>query len=461
MDSFEHLGYFWVPDDPERKQPGKLSFDPVTGGKLELYGNLEHSANRPAVFNPGRTIDIILGEVFQSLVTLRNCLVNYAEASWGPTTASQSTVLRIGCIFLGEHFASSDKLTFRELTVGFTYLNAWIGRSGIERKWDRISNGHYEITYDRPEPVDIEHNGLKLSIYAAWVSTGAANEAGIRANYRISLTPDESLHIDKYREIVDDHLRSFLSLATGRTVFPVDLRIWQTKDVRIFYRMRGYETEDESVSPWPMLFTFSDIESQLRKYMANWIDMNYRLRSVMWQFYWIQYQPVLHLETSFLLLAQALEGFHRIVCGGVYQNDKEYEPVKQALIAAIPDSVSGSHRDKLKAMIKYGFEYSFRKRLETICGRYLENCSEVVEDLLGDRRQFALGITKIRNTLTHPDVRRSVDELENDDLFYNIRRMQMLMRICFLKEMGFPPGEITRLLNKNQEYQVLTKDNSD
>jgi len=75
MDSFERKnGIWWLPEDPENKYCGTLSFDPINGGRLEIVkpsNVLEPLFGR----DPREKIDIIHGLVQESRVTLRGCYV--------------------------------------------------------------------------------------------------------------------------------------------------------------------------------------------------------------------------------------------------------------------------------------------------------------------------------------------------------------------------------------------------
>ncbi len=81
MKGFEHLGYWWLPEEPnepisgipDKAIPGKLSFDPKTGGVLELLGNLD--VEDPYGMNLWKEFEIIQGFVSGSgkCVTLQGC----------------------------------------------------------------------------------------------------------------------------------------------------------------------------------------------------------------------------------------------------------------------------------------------------------------------------------------------------------------------------------------------------
>ena len=140
-----------------------------------------------------------------------------------------------------------------------------------------------------------------------------------------------------------------------------------------------------------------------------------------------------------MTLTQALEGYHRIVCGGSYLTRKQYEPVYDALKCAIPNWVESSHRDKLKGMLTFGYEYSLQKRIEIICTQILRGCIEIVEELLGKPKTFAHKVTQTRNSLTHPDVRDERGDRFMIKLSDYVRKMEFLLRLCFLKEIrDFP-----------------------
>ena len=72
--------------------------------------------------------------------------------------------------------------------------------------------------------------------------------------------------------------------------------------------------------------------------------------------------------------------------------DEEYEPVCQTLIESIPETIENSHRDSLKGRIKYGHEFSQRKRIKFLLDEVWEGG---LDKFIDDKNIF---INKVINT---------------------------------------------------------------
>ncbi len=472
MESFEHMGYWWLPQEPnepiskvpETAIPGKLSFDPSTGGVLELLGNLD--TENPYAFD-WKIYEIIHGFAKGSnvCVTLQGCRVT--SISHRPYIFTE-TKLIVDCIYRGHKywFDSVEDIVFENLSVDYTYLNDWMFQKNIEIDYsynDQEGLKSYSAIYVEPESIEIPLDSEKITIWPKFGGNSSIAEVSIKNEYRISVTPKKPIQFEKYLELINFHLPNFLTLATGQSNFPLNVSGLVSEDrggMNIFYKTLAYTDNTREISQWPMLFSFDDVKEDLPKYLSNWIRKSEKLEATYDLYFRTQYRKLLVLDSEFLNLAQALEAYHRNVYGGEYLAKEEYEPIRAQLIDAIPDCVDDSHRDALESTLNYGNQYSLRTRLKQIIRKVLAEQKSDVEKLLDNPTDFIHRVVETRNYLSHRDGDPNQTVIEDDELYWYCRKMRMLLQICFLKEMGFPPDEITRLLNANQDYQVLTKDKS-
>lgn len=469
MESFEKMGYWWLPEEtnepiseiPERAIPGKLSFDPATGGVLELLGNFEEGM--PFGDNLGKSFSIIQGYAGSeyACITLNDCMVT--GQSFGTVTETKLMVERI---FRSPNywFGKAEDIVIEKLFLSYTHFDDWMRQNNFRS--DRTHHNYervltYDVGYVSPEPIEISLDNVKIRIESALSSKHSITEVSLKNFHRFIIIPQKPLQFDEYLPFVNFHLCNILTLATNHTNYPLNIsgKVSDKWGVRIYYRVFDRQEKEKSVSPWSMLFTFDDVEDELSKYLSKWICSSERLRTVYALYFYVRDRKTLALQTSFLSLAQALEGYHRIVCGGAYLTPDEYKPVREALTGAIPSWVKASHRNKLKEMLRYGFQFSLRKRLEDICIKTLGNNDEIVSELIGKPKVFAREVTNMRNALTHPDVETEREEISPSELFNYVQKMEFLMRMCFLKEMEFPADEVKRLFRENQEYQYLIEKN--
>ena len=106
---------------------------------------------------------------------------------------------------------------------------------------------------------------------------------------------------------------------------------------------------------------------------------------------------------------------------------------KAQIIAAIPSTVASDHRDSLKSRIRYGNEYSLRKRLTKAVESLPPEAIECVCKSIGE---FVSGLVETRNYLTHYTDELRGNALRGADLFWASERLAMLLRILLLREFG-------------------------
>ena len=467
MESFEHMGDWWLPnDDTNAKEiSGKLSFNPESGGLLELMGDFADPWSESAATH----FEIIHGAVLvekrgKYLVTLRDCYVNFSDG----VGARRKTNLQVNYIYWTSHFwfNNADDIQFEKIVVDYTYLNDWMPQNNFTSNLERHDKKHMFIKYVRynsGEPLEIQLDNAKIEIESALRSEEGPTEVSLKQLSRFNITPREKLHFDEYLQIIDFHLPGFLTFATGHANYPLSVEGQLSGDlgvirIHIYYGIPGYKNKKRALGRRELLFSFRDVQDELPKYLSRWIGKSEKLRTVLELYFKSHYERYWDMRTQFLDLARALEAYHRNLYGGKYLSKEEYQPIKNTLIEAIPKSVGQSHEDALRGSLEYGYQYSFRTRLKRVIKEILSEHQDNVRSFVGQPSVFIHKVVQVRNRLTHPDESSDERKVTPDELRDLIPKVKMLLRICFLVEIEFPPAEITRLLNENQEYLQLTKD---
>jgi len=152
-----------------------------------------------------------------------------------------------------------------------------------------------------------------------------------------------------------------------------------------------------------------------------------------------------HLQL--IVLAQALEAFHRNVHSGGYMTPEEYEPVRQQLEAAFPANFSEGHRNALRSRIRFGYEFSLRKRLEELLRRLEQS---TLDALAIDRREFPQRVAEARNDFTHWDASTGSPLLTGADLMNLVGRLKALTRIVLLNHLGIDEIRLVQRIVENR-----------
>ena len=127
MDKSEYQGYWWIPDEPEKKVPGTLKFDPDKGAILDLLGSFK----RDEAFVPLLEPKLMLGVTAKGKpIALQNCAETQSATTLGQGFETSS--FHADAIFVGEHFQNPGDVGFERLIVEYLHLDAWAGVSGFE-----------------------------------------------------------------------------------------------------------------------------------------------------------------------------------------------------------------------------------------------------------------------------------------------------------------------------------------
>lgn len=116
---------------------------------------------------------------------------------------------------------------------------------------------------------------------------------------------------------------------------------------------------------------------------------------------------------------------------------------------AIPDWVRSDFRESLKSKLKYGNEFSLRKRLKEIFSKYQEILNEFIEN----KNAFIEKVVNTRNYQTHHDEDLRKRAAKGEGLYRLTQKLKKLLEICLLIELGFSREQIKGLFSRNRRYQ--------
>ena len=286
-------------------------------------------------------------------------------------------------------------------------------------------------------------------------------EATIKQETEIKIETSEDKSFEDYRRIMY-HIQNFLTLGITEPVYPlaiagltgVNKEMIEDKvhypPVEIFYRLSDIPKSHKPLHPFDMLFTFKDISNSFESFLRNWFEKEDLLEPVYNLYFGTLYNPRMYLEHRFLSLIQAIESFHQRTYGGEYSSDEDYKVVYDALVNSIPEGVRSGLKDRLKEYLKYGNEFSLRKRLKEI----FDKNQEILDGHIGNKKAFIEKVVDTRNYQTHHDEELKERAASGEDLYRLIQKLKMLLEICLLTELGFTSEKIKALFFK--EYKMST-----
>jgi len=244
----------------------------------------------------------------------------------------------------------------------------------------------------------------------------------------------------------------FLCLATTVPVYPLRLSAVIPGEANssvprylpIFYHLQIKE-ELKDVDPWRMLFTFGDVYEKFGEILDKWIIRAGIIGPTYSLYFSTLYNPRINLENRFLNLTQALESYHRAIFDGKYTSEEEYKIIAKGIIDNLPSTLDDDFRRSLVSRIKYGNELSLRRRIKEIYDRH----KEVIQSIIEKRDEFIEDVINTRNYLTHHDTSVAHLALKDINLFRISNRLQLIIEICLLSEIGISGESIAKIFSKD------------
>lgn len=457
IEEFEYNGIWWLPEKPEAQISGTLKFSPNEGAILNLIGSFKEIININKMLAP----DIILGVSSTGKnITLYKCFETKSSFSM---PGFQTSSFSANIVFIGAHFKNSKDIKFKSIATHFFLLDEWVNISGFDIKYLWKEKGVI-IKYKLLKPFQVNINDnlkLLIDIRATFPSLSVVQkEASIKQKTWIEIESLEELHFEDYLKILY-HIRNFLTLGVSESVYPLAIEgiTDQNKQIinnnvynqpiEIFYMLPDMLKTPEMLHPFDMLFTFKDISNKFEFFLRNWFQKADLLAPVYDLYFGTLFNPHIYLEHKFLSLIQAIESFQQRVYGGKYLLDEEYSHIYNILVNAIPAGTNEEFKESLKSKLKYGNEFTLRKRLKNIFDKY----HEILNIFIDNNRSFIEKVIATRNYETHHDASLKEYSAHGEELYHLNQILKILLEICLLSELGFSSMEIKNLFSRNRRYR--------
>lgn len=464
IEEFEYKGRWWLPDKPEKQITGTLSFTPGEGAILDLIGSFKDAKKAGSMLE---SAEVILGRASNiGDITLYKCFEN--KLSYSPA-GFQTSSFYANMIFIGAHFQKSEDIKFKSISVHYLHLDEWANISGFDIQ--SLPDGGIVIKYKLPEPIKIriDDDCEVCIITRAEFSPHhvVQKDATIKQRTYIKIETSEEKSFEEYEGMMYQ-IQNFLSLGVWESVYPLaiegitEANMKKTKygtyfpPVKISYELIDIPKVSKTLLPWDMLFTFEDISDRFDIFLRNWFGTADLLKPTYDLYFGTLCNPRMYREYHFLSLIQAIESFHRRRYGGEYLSDDDYKEIHNVLVNVIPDVVKKDFKNSLESKLKYGNEFSLRKRLKEIFNEYQ---NEIPGLFIQNKGAFIKKVVDTRNYLTHYDKDLKECAASGIDIFHLTYELKMLLEICLLRELGFSSEEIkdrfSKMLRRYQQYDFI------
>lgn len=406
--SFEMPGAFWPPDASDqvftgtltaRKGRVTLTSAPIykTGcDPNEMVGSFANAVNNR---QPPPTIPSLLGYSKSGDCTLLSVLPIGSDRGRSELATGRSLVTgdyRAMTTIMGLHVESRDAPTIESAAFYFTKVDRYVPAS-----WS--SNTQAEVTvYAAP------HRGqdifrfssvpLRCEVFCEVFALGRhvlRKSVFLRSVPRIRIVPEKPQSLDWFSDLAF-RAENLFTLVMGTSVELKQFDLFRgDQQANVIYRTRR-RREKIDLQAW---IRCSD--TTLTRAFANWLAVPRDHRPVELTVLGMMRKSNLYLETEFLSLAQALEGFSRI---------------------------------------QGGKPKPFARRIGEI---YDQLTPDFARSIVGERAEFVARVKATRNYFTHLGLPQTNDVVrDSTPLFLLNRRLHAFLRCVMLFQLGFPEDDL-------------------
>jgi hypothetical protein len=188
------------------------------------------------------------------------------------------------------------------------------------------------------------------------------------------------------------------------------------------------------------------VDPVVRVLVRRWPEIAASLEHTMNLFFGVRYFGGLPLEVQFLETVRATEIYHRVGHPRTVMPQTEFE----ALVERITDRVDDQDRAWLTDQLQWANEPSLNARLKDLFALV----GEALGSLVSKPGRFRRSVTDSRNYYTHYDPKLGSKALRDADLLRAIFVLQLLLRACFLHEVGFSLDRSATLLRALRDFRT-------
>jgi hypothetical protein len=447
---FSSVAAFWEPKTPDNVMTGTLTIDDDGIRFITSPEYARGAAVKPPDLAQMNLISIPRTPVLHGFFQEEECtllqlmviehpgLTSYKEKRQSIT----SVCYRASAFISGMHTGSFDDKCIDSSRYTFTSLAEWVRTPRME-DWgkDQIT---INIPHEEKEILDFVVSAtqvrIQLKIHSSLTTNKEDQAREIRTHVVIEVTPPEPETLLWFWD-VGNRLENLFSLLTGASLGMETFFIYRGDKSGILIRK-----QHDFVKRYNAIESVRSANVRFQEAITKWLSESSRFRAIENLLLGVLRKGKLFLETEFLSLAQALEGFHRVT-GEDHKLDKPAFTELRAKIEKFLEEqkVEEETAARINTAVAHSNQTSFRSRLRELCSRItdvtLSNMEIVPEE-------FIDVIVRTRNFFTHagnsPDEKK--EPVTGGQLFFLNQKMRALLRGVFLLHLGFAEQEFQELI---------------
>jgi hypothetical protein len=349
---------------------------------------------------------------------------------------------RASALVSGMHTGHFDEKCIDNARYTFTSLAEWL-ITPLNEKWDE---SYVTITVPLQETVVLD---LRLAFSQTRIEVKIQHEltSGEESRSRLTrpvafveVTPSDPESLSWFIGF-GNRLENLFSLLTGTSLGMETLFLYRGEQSGILIRK-----QHEHVRRYDFFDSVRYTHSQLASAIAIWMSETEGFREIENLLLGVLRKGKLFVETEFLSLAQALEGFHRATGEEIRIDKAAYKTLRKKIEDLLTtEKVDEETAKRVNAAVSNANQTSFRSRLRDLCARL---SGEILTKMDIAPEKFISEVVRMRNFSTHAGGSNEEKEepIRGKALFLLCQKMRALLRGVFLRHLGFPEEQISELI---------------
>jgi hypothetical protein len=456
MEEREFEGYWWTPEEPERRVPGRLRYSPTEGARLELLGSLSNPADFGRV--GANRLAVVFGATRHDDVTIFGALQTATTLLVDPLYAREAFVSSL--LLVGAHIPVLGELDISACQVKFSQLDEWLdlGGFGVElvdpAHADDVDDFLFRVTYRRVSLPSVTARDMQFAFeFESSVPLNFKRALDLRESSRLDITPVKPQRFDQFDREVLWPLQNLITFAVDRPNVLTSLRV-KVGDQRWADILRSDRTDELTPRGLALLlFAYSHVKERLSNFLDAWFVLYERLGPALNAMFSVIYNDVRPTDTKFLNIAQAAESYHRRlnpVPDEMLQDHKG--KVDRILSAVSPDD-----RNWLSGKLAHSGEPFFTERLTALFERLGE---DFLKPMFPTKKKLESGVWRIadwRNKLTHMRAEPSEISAGLREIFVCTNQLFICLKANLRLDLGFDQKHLADAFRFNQTYLVFSR----
>jgi hypothetical protein len=468
-------GHWWLPDAPEERVPGRLTYEPGKGLRLELIGGWEyrvmtHNADgSSSVYAAMQSWDVVYGEAEAKRITLIDTHVTEAKTFGFKMREPDQLELMATTALVGCHLDDPEGADFVGGIATIENLTAWSRTTGLEIHHSMSEDGKRliadgEIHHRAVDSLVAQVGSVTAKLHQlltlpSFRTTRSGTTGRVEERFAVEFSSETARPmqdwLDMLSSITDLVSLSTLSACADITVhlfapptpnaYPEDHPLKNERhQVEVFERrLRTPEPDQKGASHRDFVLTLDDLP--FADLIPRWMAVKDQFTAARAMILGLRYVTAGYLETRVFTAVGAAESMHRSLDLAPPMTPAEFKALKKTVM----DAVAPGQRQWAAERVGRN-EPGLKTRLLELAARP----GAFMSVLVPDPERWATAATRARNNLAHVGLS---DQHSFDELHAVVEVTAAVVILNLLSELGVPVERMQRALNEHPELSEAVR----